>query len=87
MERFEGAIGARCQPPPQLPLGCGGDIPYAQRGHRGGGTVPAPHREVLIHRAEPLAGEGNAALATAAGCWRRGRRAGTPSFLHAEREE
>lgn len=68
-------------------LGVWGDIPYAQRGDGGGGTVPAPHREVLIHRAEPLAGEGNAARATAAGCWRRGRHAGIPSFLHAEQEE
>lgn len=84
-KQLKGATGAK--PPPQLPSGCRGDVPRARRGDLGRGTVPAPRREVLIHGAEPPAGEGDAALAPAAGCSRWGWHPGSPGVPAAERAQ
>lgn len=54
---------AGAKPLPRLPSGCRGDVTWARRGDLGGGTVPAPCWEVLIHSTELPAEEGNTALA------------------------
>jgi len=57
LSRGRGSRAAGAKPLPRPLSGCRGDVTQSRRGDLGGGTVPAPGREVLIHRAESRLGK------------------------------